>query len=93
MAFQFNTTEQQEKFAEDVLTHLGDDYSYISWNTKKEVKIQGQSMSYLKTCMRDHGWKNIGCDSDFDSLLQKAGFEVIQNCKNSRGQKTRVVTL
>ncbi len=73
----------QDKFTDDVLTLLWEDY------TVDGQVVKGQAFSYLATELRGMGWKNLtGLEDD----LKAAGFVVVAGL-NKRNQDTRVVTV
>jgi hypothetical protein len=85
-------TTQTEKFVDDVLARMGEFYVV---NGKRQ---QGQAVSFLLTAMRQgdnparRSWTIPGGIAGFESELERAGFRVVDG-RNSRGQRTRVVTL
>lgn len=60
-----------EKIGDDVLSILYDSYTLRSGQI-----VQGQSLSFLESALRNRGWKRLGNYVDFVALLEEAGFKV-----------------
>jgi len=57
-----------------------------------EVEVEGQSISFLKKCLRERGWKFRGDRMDFEILVESAGFVIVDGRNKRRGTPTQIVT-
>lgn len=73
--------------------------SFISQYDVDGLVINGSSVSYCMQHMRDEGWKNLGNLNVFETLLEEAGFRIMEgrtmrmyaNGKVKPGARCRVV--
>lgn len=90
----------QKRFVDAVLAHLR--CTYVVDQRRNPTrgggytdgqKIEGQAVSFLLRSLRDMGWKGLGNLNDFETLLYRAGFKVVEARSERRNQLARVVTL
>ena len=51
-----------------------------------------EAVSYLQRCLREDGWRGLGCLADFEDRMRGLGFTVRAG-RNNRGQRRIEVTL
>jgi hypothetical protein len=58
------------KFAEAVLSQIAGRRAHKAAGNRDDE----ESLSFLRTCLEEKGWKNLGHASDFEDALTAAGF-------------------
>ena len=82
-----NTNNLNERIIDDVLSHLNYDYTLADGEKVQGEAIHMSGGGLWNACCTHSRWRNLGCLSDFESLLEELGFRVV------RGNNARVVTV
>lgn len=73
----------EAKLADEILAYLA---------SAEKSGEAGESVSYIHRNLARDGWKGLGVLADFEDLIERLGFRVVDG-KNSRGQSRREVRL
>lgn len=44
---------------------------------------KGESISFLRSVLRDNGWKGLGTSGRFEDLIEDLGFTLVRECKTN----------
>jgi len=55
--------------------------------------VEGVSVSWMKSLMRENGWRRLGNFNDFETSLEEAGFTVKEGRLQKGNRPARIVHL